>query len=190
MNYKEYLEEAVRDVDPQLRKIFNDALKEVFSSKYLSEIANKLGDHLKIVQVDEKPGVVAYNIGTKIYVNKNEFWNYPPKQQTRYLLHEFIHILQRKRGVILTKFSDIRKLSVNIYKIFKQHSKQPLSVFLTGKNQDLGAGGKWEAMSYFMNNSIDWRAVDEEGKSKIVSEIKNSGIFNTNSTFWKRRLPY
>ena len=190
MNYKEYLTEAINDIDPKLRKIFNDGLKEVFSQRYLSEIASKLGDHLIIKQVDEKDGIVAYNIGTKIYVNKNEFWNYNDKQQARYLLHEFIHILQRKRGVVLAKFSDIRKLSIEIYKIHKQHSKQPLSVFLTGKNQDLGAGGKWEAMSYFMNNSIDWRAVSDEGKSKIVSAIKSSGIFNTNSAFWKKRLPY
>lgn len=190
MNYKEYLTEAIMDVDPKLRKIFNDGLKEVFSQRYLSEIASKIGDYLTIKQVDEKPGVIAYNIGNKIFVNKNTFWNYDQKQQARYLLHEFIHVLQRKKGIVLAKFADIRTLSKEIYKIYKEHSTQPLSVFLTGKNQDLGAGGKWEVLSYFMNDSIDWRAVNDTGKAKIVSAIKSSGIFNTDSPFWKKRLPY
>lgn len=190
MYYKEFLKEEVVDINPQLKKIFNNALIEIFSPRYIREIANKIGDSIFIKQVDEKPGVVAYNVGSKIYINKNEFWDYNEKQQARFLLHEFIHVLQRKRGLVLTKFAEIRSLSKRIHKIFKQHSNQPLAVFLTGKNQDLGSGGKWEVMSYFMNDSIDWRAIDEEGKAKIVSEIKNSGIFNTNSPFWKKRLPY
>jgi hypothetical protein len=190
VNYREYLEEAVKDVDPALRKIFNSALLQVFSQRYLGEIAKKVGDNLLIKQVDEKPGIVAFNVGSKIYINKNEFWDYDQKQQARYLLHEFIHVLQRKGGAFLSKFPEIRTLSKKIHKIYKQHSSQPLSVFLTGKNTDLGAGGKWEVMSYFMNDSIDWRAIDNEGKAAIISEIKNSGIFNTNSPFWKKRLPY
>lgn len=190
MNYKEYLEEAVKDVEPKLRRVFNDALKEVFTPSFLAEISKKVGDHLIIKQVEEKPNIIAYNVGSTIYINKTVFWNLTPKQQARYLLHEFIHILQRKRGVsLLAKFADVRTLSKRIYSIYKEHSTQPLSVFLTGKNQDLGAGGKWEVLSYFMNNTIDWRAIDDEGKIKIISEIKGSGIFNTNSPFWRRRLP-
>lgn len=189
MNYKEYLKEE-RTTNVQLQKIFNEALKEVFSPRYLNEISNKLKDTLKIKEVDEDGSVVAYNVGGTIYVNSNEFYNYSAKAQTRYLLHEFIHVLQRKRGILLSKFKDIRKLTIEIHKIVKQHSQHPVSVFLTGKNQDLGGGGKWEVLSYFMNNSIEWGAVDDEGKTKIVSAMKSSGIFNTNSSFWKRRLPY
>lgn len=189
MNYKEFLEEAVKEAPQELNKVFNDALSQVFSQRYLGEIAKKIGDYIDIKEVEEKEGVVAYNVGKKIYINKSEFYKNSPKAQARYLLHEFIHILQR-RGGLLSRFKEVRVLTNTLNKILKEHLTQPLSVFLTGKNQQLGAGGKWEILSYFMNNSIDWRAIDDEGKAKIVAEIKSSGIFNTSSPFWKRRLPY
>lgn len=190
MYYRELLEEAIRDVDPELSKAFNEALKEVFTQRYLNEISDKLKDYIIIKEIDEGPEVIAYNVGSKIFINKNTFYNVSLKGQAKYLLHEFIHILQRKRGVILSRFKDIRKLTNNLHKILKEHLRHPMSVFLTGKNQDLGHGGKWEILSYFMNDSIDWRAISEEGKRLVVSEIKNSGIFNTDSKFWKERLPY
>ena len=191
MNYREYIEESVKEINPDLRKVFNKALTEVFSQRYLMLITNKLKDYLIIKEVDyENENVVAYNVGTKIFINRSQFWKYDEKKQVRYLLHEFIHILQRKRGFIFSKFPEIRKLSKKLYVIVEKHSSQPVSVFLTGKNQDLGPGRKWEVLSYFMNNSIDWRAISEQGKALLVSEIKNSGIFNTSTAFWKRRLPY
>jgi hypothetical protein len=191
VNYKEYIEESIKEINPELRKIFNKALSEVFSQRYLMLISEKLKDHLIIKEVEyDNDNVVAYNVGTKIYINKNQFWRYDEKKQVRYLLHEFIHILQRKRGFVFSKFPEIRVLSKKLYTLVEKHSSQPVSVFLTGKNQDLGPGKKWEVPSYFMNNSIDWRAIDEQGKALIISEIKNSGIFNTSSPFWKRRLPY
>lgn len=190
MNYREYLEEVTKEASPELSKLFNKALQQIFTPSYLSQIASKIGDYLDIKEVEEDSSIVAYNVGSRIFVNKNEFYNNSTNAQARYLLHEFIHVLQRKRGVFLSRFKDIRKLTNNLHKILKEHLKQPLSVFLTGKNQDLGSGGKWEIVSYFMNDSIEWGAIDDEGKTKIVSEIKNSGIFNTNSPFWKKRLPF
>lgn len=189
MEYKKYLEEEIKQVSLELQKSFNKALKEVFSERYLNEISKKLKDFIDIVEVDEKKGVIAYNVGSKIYINKNEFYNNDINQQARYLLHEFIHILQRRKGFLASKFKDIRILTIRIYDILKKHLKQPISVFLTGKNQNLGSGGKWETLSYFMNNSIDWSAVSDEGKRLIISEIKRSNIFSTNSAFWKKRLP-
>lgn len=189
MNYKKFLEEAAKEAPTELNKVFIEALAQVFSQRYLREISQKIGDFIDIKEVYEKKGIVAYNVGTRIFINKNEFYNFSVKAQARYLLHEFIHVLQRKGG-LLGRFKDIRILTNSLEKILKEHLTQPLSVFLTGKNQNLGSGGKWEIISYFMNNSIDWRAIDDEGKAKIVSEIKSSGIFNTSSPFWKRRLPY
>lgn len=190
MNYREYLEEATKEADPELRKVFNKALLQIFTPRYLNEIAGKIGKYLDIKEVEEKTDVVAYNVGSRIFINKNEFYNNSVNAQARYLLHEFIHVLQRKGGILLSRFKDIRKLTNELHKILKEHLKQPLAVFLTGKNQDLGPGGKWEIISYFMNDSIEWGAVDDEGKTKVVSAIKNSGIFNTNSPFWKKRLPF
>ena len=189
MNYKEYLTEEVKQIEPELEKAFNEALQEVFTRSYLLRIQKKLKDFLEIQEVDESDNVVAYNIGSKIYINKNTFYELSRKAQARYLLHEFIHVLQRKRGLLFSKFKDIRDLTINIYNILRKHSDQPISVFLTGRNVNLGKGGKWEVLSYFMNNSINWNAVSKEGAELIKREIRNSGVFNTDSDFWKRRLP-
>ncbi len=189
MYYREYLNEEQKEIDPKLRKAFNEALEQVFSRGYLLKISRKLSDFLIIEEVDEKEDVMAYNIGSKIFINKNTFHELSLKAQSRYLLHEFIHILQRKKGLLFSKFKEIRRLTIDIYSILKKHLTQPISVFLTGKNQDLGPGGKWEVLSYFMNNSINWNAVSKEGAELIEREIRNSGIFNTDSDFWKRRLP-
>ena len=189
MNYKKFLDEAVKEAPKELNKVFNEAISQVFSQRYLREISKKIGDYIDIRETEAKQGVVAYNVGKKIFINKNEFYGYSAAAQSRYLLHEFIHVLQRKGG-LLSKFKDIRILTNDLNKILKKHLTQPISVFLTGKNQELGSGGKNEIISYFMNNSIDWRAIDDEGKTAVVSAIKESDIFNTSSPFWKRRLPY
>lgn len=189
MYYKEYLEEAIK-INLELQKLFNKGLNEVFSIAYLNKISGKIKEFIDIKEVSLDQKVVAYNVGSKIYINKNTFYDNTLNDQVKYLLHEFIHVLQRKRGLFFSKFKEIRVLTKSLEKILKDHSLQPISVFLTGKNQNLGSGGKWEILSYFMNNTIEWNAVDDEGKVLIVREIKSSGIFNINSSFWKKRLPY
>lgn len=188
MKYREYIEEDIKDASEELNDAFNSALKEVFTKQYLYRIKNFLRDYIFLRETEMEQNVVAYNVGSKIYINKNEFYNYPPKEQSKYILHEFIHVLQRKGGFLFYRFKDIRVLTLKIHEILKEHLTQPLSVFLTGKNQDLGSSGKWEVLSYFMNDSINWQAISSTGKNQILIELKSSGIFNTESQFWKKRL--
>ena len=188
MKYKEYINELAIEYNPELNRLFLTALKQVFAPSFLNKIERVVVNNIKIKEVDERKGIVAYNIGDTIYINKNEFFDRDKTSQVRYVLHEFVHVLQRKKGIFFKKFKELTKLTDNINSILKKHLKQPLSVFLTGKNQKIGAGGKWEILAYFMNNSINWSAISDEGKAKIIQEIEASGIFNTSHPFWKKRL--
>lgn len=188
MNYRKYINEVELDTNPNLRELFNIALRQVFSINFLSKIDKSIKRNVKIKIVDEKPGIIGYNQGDDIFVNKNEFFDRGEQEQIRYLLHEFMHIIQRKRGIFFRKFPEIKKLTNQLKSIISKYSRYPLSVFLTGKNQDLGPGQKWEILSYFMNNSINWNAIKPEGKQEIISALRQSGIFSLDHPFWKKRL--
>lgn len=188
MNYKEYITEVTLGTSPELQQLFSKALKQVFKPSFEDKIDRTIKRLIDVREKKEKEGVVAYSQGNHIYVNPDEFYKRTSEQQIRYLLHEFMHVLQRYRGVFLKKFRPIVKISNKLNKILKKHLKKPLSVFLTGKNQELGPGGKWEILSYFMNDSIDWNAVDQEGRKKIIEALRESGIFNIDHPFWKKRL--
>jgi len=188
MKYKEYLKEVELDTDPNLNYLFSVALRQVFSINFLAKIDQIIKKNIKIKTVNEKPGVIGYNQGETIFVNKNEFFQRSEEQQVRYLLHEFMHILQRKRGMFFRKFPEIKNLTNDLKEIISKNSKYPLSVFLTGKKQDLGPGQKWEILSYFMNDSINWNAISAAGKQEMIKAFESSRIFNLDHAFWKKRM--
>jgi NACalpha-BTF3-like transcription factor len=189
MNLKEYINEVTLETNPELNQLFEKALRQVFSPSFVKKIDKELGRTIKVKEVDEKEGVIAYNKGQNIFVNKNEFYKRERTEQIKYLLHEFMHVIQRKRGIFFRKFKEMKKLTNELNKILKKGLKQPLSVFLTGKKQNLGPGGKWEIISYFMNNSIKWDALEKEYQKEFVQALSKSGMFNLGHPFWKKRLP-
>lgn len=188
MNYRGYITEVTLGGNPELNKLFSNALRQVFNSSYLSKIDNFIKREIQIKEVEEKPGVVAYSQGKNIYVNTNEFYEASKEAQVRYLLHEFIHILQRYRGMLTRKFKEMKKLTNDLRKVIKKNSKYPLSVFLTGQNQDLGPGGKYEIIAYFMNDKINWNAITPQGKKEVIETLRDSKIFNLSHKFWQKRL--
>jgi len=189
MNYRNYINEVTIDTNPELQNFFNMAIKQVFSAQYVQKIDRILKRSIRIKEKSERPGVVAFNDGgSTIFINPDEFYKREKKVQIKYILHEFIHILQRKKGFILRKFKEMKKVTNELNSVLNKYLKKPLSVFLTGKNQKLGAGAKWEILSYFMNDSINWGAISSEGKAAIIKVLQNSQIFNLNHPFWKKRL--
>lgn len=188
MNYRNYITEVTLNTNPELQSLFDTALKQVFTIPYEKRIDKILKREIDIREKKERPGVVAFSQGKHIFINPEEFYQRDKKQQIRYILHEFIHILQKSRGLVLRKFREVKKLTNKLNKILRKHLTKPLSVFLTGKNQNLGAGGKWEILSYFMNDSIDWTAISPEGKREIISALRESGMFDVQHPFWQKRL--
>ncbi len=189
MNYRDYIKEVTIDTNPELQNFFNLAIKQVFSPQYLQKIDKILKRSILIKEKGERPGIVAFNDGgSTIFVNPDEFYRRDKKQQIKYILHELIHILQRKRGLIFRRFKEMKKVTNKLNVTLSKHLKKHLSVFLTGKKQELGAGAKWEILSYFMNDSINWEAITPEGKEAMIKILRDSKVFNVDHPFWKKRL--
>jgi hypothetical protein len=114
------------------------------------------------------------------------------KDKVRYLLHEFIHIMQNTRNfMVIRSFKEVYDLADKLWPVVKKNLTKPLAVFLTGKNQSLGTNErylKYELISYLMNNDIRWDVITKEGHQKFIEILREENIFNLNSDFWVKRL--
>lgn len=190
MYLSQYISEVELGDNNKLSSLFNDSLKQVFRPYYIRRIDNALKKKIKLKETTHKnPNVIAYSVGRAIYINKNTFYNLDRKEQIKYLLHEFLHILQNNRRFLFFKgFNEINVLTNRLYKIAKEHLVKPFVIFLTGRNINVGPGGKHEIIAYLMNNSIDWSALDQKGKRLFKEEMRRPGIFNLQHQFWNKRL--
>ena len=180
-----YLLEVRLGKSPEIEDLFNAALGQIFSKKYLQKIENIIRKRIKIKEVKMKPGAVAFNTGNTIFISKDEFPKIKKDKQINYLLHEFIHILQRKKAFfIFSRFKDLNNLTKKLVPIVDKHATN-LSVFLTGKNVNLGPGKSHEILAYLLTNSIKWNAISSEGKMAFIQELKRSGLFNLDSKIWR-----
>jgi len=185
----DYLVELKLGKDLSLEKIFNLALKEVFSPEYLEKIENTIKKRIKLKEkVINKPNVVAWVVGTAIYVNKPEFYARDRASQIKYLLHEFMHVLMNSKSFfVISKFKEVKDFSERLWTIVKKHAPDP-GLFLTGASQKKHMLNSQEALSYLMNDKIKWSAISAVGKNSFQNEIRRSGLFNLESKFWKSRL--
>ena len=180
-----YLLEIKLGKSPEVENLFNAALEQIFSKRYLQKIENVLHKRIKIKEVKMKPGAVAFNTGNTIFISRDEFPKIKKERQINYLLHEFIHILQRKKAFFLfSRFRDLNNLTKRLVPIVNKHATN-LSVFLTGKNINLGAGKSHEILAYLLTNSIKWNAISQEGRVAFIQELKRSELFNLNSKIWR-----
>lgn len=191
MRIEDFLYEVKLGDDPELEAVFNEALKEVFSKNFLDKIEKIIDNKivLKKAKIRNKDEIAWVSSPGEISVNKDEFDKRSRSQQIKYLLHEFIHVLQLSKSFIFfKKFKEISELSYLLDKIVKTNLVKDYSVFLTSRNVNLGNAGKYEIISYLMNDSIDWSALKEEGRTQFIHALKTSGLFNLESNFWKKRL--
>jgi hypothetical protein len=184
------LEVELGTSNPQINNLFNAALKQVFNRQYLAKIENVIDKKIKIKEVhDRNPNVIAYSIGSTIYINKKEFYRLPLINQIKYVLHEFIHVMQNnKRFFIIRGLKELHELTNRLNDAVQGNLLKPYSVFLTKKNTKIGEGGKYEILAYIMNNSIDWDALSTEGRKKFLQALEDSNILNLESPFWKSRI--
>lgn len=180
-----YLLEVKLGKSPEVEALFNAALEQIFSKRYLQKIENIIRKRIRIKEVKMKPGAVAFNTGNTIFISRDEFPKIKKDRQINYLLHEFVHILQRKKAFFLfSRFKDLNILTKKLVPIISKHATN-LSVFLTGKNVDLGPGKSHEILAYLLTNSIKWNAISVEGKAAFTQELKKSGLFNLSSKIWR-----
>jgi len=189
MDTKEFLLEVYLGTDDKTNKIFNYALSQVFAPSYVSKINNIMGKEITIKEVSSDKNFVSYQEGNSIVVNKPVFYSKSKEDQMRNLLHEFIHILQTSKSMLIfSKFKEINVLSKELYDIVKSNLVKPLSVFLTSKNIKLLSDSKEEILGYMMSGNVDWSAVKPQAKREFIGKLSSSGIFNLNTSFWKKRL--
>jgi len=185
----DYIIEVQLGSDPKLNKLFNLALKQVYSPEYLSKIDRILSKKINLKEkILKDPNVAAWNKGTTIYVNKPVFYSKPIKEQIKYLLHEFVHLLHHSKNFILLKnFKEMKNLSSKLYKIVAKNSKD-VGKFLTGKPLNKKFINSEEVLSYLMNDSINWNYISPQGRQLFINELKHSNMFNLEHPFWKKRL--
>lgn len=185
----DYLIELKIGKNPEVERVFNLALKQVFSQTYLNKIENIITKRIKLKEkISKDQNMVAWNEGTNIYINKPIFYAKPIAQQMRYLLHEFMHVLHHSKSfLILRNFKEMKNLSNALWPIIEKHTKNK-GTFLTGKTIDKKYLNKEETVSYLMNDSIKWNQITPEGKSLFINELKRSGMFNLQHAFWLKRL--
>ena len=190
-NLKDFLMEVEVGKDTRISNLFNVALNQVFTSGYVNKINKMIRRRIRIKEIYGKnPDIIAYNKGNAIYLEKSNFDKLPVKKKIQFLLHEFIHIMQRKRKVgVFKEFKEINNITNSLVRAMDDNLLQPFPIFLTGKNVKIGPGKKHEILGYLMNNSIKWDALSDEGKNKFVQALKDSRIFNLGTPFWKERLP-
>jgi hypothetical protein len=183
------LEVELGTSNPQINNLFNVALKQIFNRQYLARIENIINKKIKIKEVhDRNPNVIAYSIGSTIYINKKEFYRLPLDHQIKYVLHEFVHTMQNNRRFFILKgLKELHDLTNRLSDAVQGNLLKPYSVFLTKKNTKIGEGGKYEIFAYLMNNSIDWNALNTEGRKKFLQALEDSNVLNLESPFWKAR---
>jgi len=185
----DYLTELKLGENQDVENFFNFALKQVFSQSYLSKIEETLKKRIKLKEkVEKNSDVVAWVKGTTIFVNKPEFYNRDVKSRIKYLLHEFMHILNNSKSFIFVKqFKEVNDLSKKLWEITKKHAKDP-GMFLADRSIPKRLLNNQEALSYLMNDKVNWKAITPEGEKQFKQALKDSGVFNLEHPFWKKRL--
>jgi hypothetical protein len=189
-NLEDFLDEVTLGKDESLNRLFNLALQQVFTSQFVQKIDNEIRKRIKLKEINNKDhNILSYNKGNNIYINTIPFNKRGVREKMQLLLHEFIHLLQRKKKAFFFKnFKEINNLTNKLIKVIEPNLNKTLPVFLTGKNMDLGPGGKHEILGYLMNNTLDWSAISPAGKKLFIDELKASRIFNLSHPFWRKRL--
>lgn len=176
--------------DTKLNVLFDSYLKQIFSPAFYRIIDSYFKTRIKFKEtVDKNRNVVAWTIGNVIYINTPVFYAKNSNKAILFVLHEFIHILQNSKSFLLVdRFGNIKELEHKLYNLIKPNLTKSFSKFLTNTEQSLHSSTKDEVLSYQMNNSVDWTAVKSGTREAYKKLLIESGLFNLNSPFWKKRL--
>lgn len=170
--------------DKALDKLFKKYLSEVYSPMFLKKI-NRVYDmtmHFKMFK--ERSNVMCYTKGNNVYVNKPLFTSTPISKSMNYIMHEIMHVFMNSG-----KFPELKSVGGNLLAIITQMvPRGKESDFLTGKHQNIHSDWRNETLTYLCNDSVDWDIAAMGAKMAYKSVLKDSGIFNMSSSFWKKRF--
>ena len=173
-------------IETEIEKInnnFRKYLSEVFSSVFIKKLDRVFKEPLIIENFKKDNNVMALTVGTKISVNSKMFNELPTDKAMVYIFHELFHVLQN-----VSQFPEVKTLNRMLQnKTMSKININDINKFLTGKEQNIHSNYKDEFLSYCSNFAFDW-SLCKELKSEYYRILNQSGIFNLESRWWKKRF--
>lgn len=163
-----------------INKLFDQTLHSILTPEFYYRVDKAIKGRIGVLEDDLNNNIVAYTKNGILFVNAPVFYTKPRKDALVYILHELIHLLARK-----PQFFVIRNTEKKLWKLVKGNLTKPYSEFLTGKNQPLHSVKSEEILSYLMNQSLDFSAVKPGIKDEYIRIIRESGMFNLDSSYFK-----
>jgi hypothetical protein len=163
-----------------INKYFHKTLKDILTPQFYYRVDKSISGRINVFEDDLNNNVVAYSKSGQLFVNAPVFYTKPRQDALVYVLHELIHLLARK-----PQFFVIRSLEKKLWKLVKKNLVKPYSEFLTGKKQPLHSIKSQEVLTYLMNKSLDFTAVKPHVKDEYIRLVRESGIFNLDSDYFK-----
>lgn len=185
MNFDDlvYEELFIDSGDVSTDKRYVKLLGLVFNEMYLKKINRVFKDGIKIKKINRDNNIMAVTVGTQISVNSKNYDELSAVRANVYLIHETFHVLQN-----MPQFKELATINDKLCKKANQMiPREKMSAFLTGKTQDIHSDYTKEFLSYFSNNVFKWE-ICPSLKKEFSEIIKSAGIFNTDSSWWKKRI--
>ncbi len=185
MNFDDlvYEELFIDSGDVSTDKRYVKLLGLVFNEMYLKKINRVFKNGIKIKKINRDNNIMAITVGTQISVNSKNYDELSAVRANVYLIHETFHVLQN-----MPQFKELATINDKLCKKANQMiPREKMSAFLTGKTQDIHSDYTKEFLSYFSNNVFKWE-ICPALKKEFSEIIKSAGIFNTDSSWWKKRI--
>lgn len=186
MNLEKVLNEKL-EIKSEIEKL-NDSFREylplVFNKEFLSKLDRVFKEPIIVENFKEKSNIMALTTqDNKIYVNLKNFKDLDTDRSMMYIIHELFHVLQNT-----PQFPEVRTINrILREKTLSKIDKKNINRFLTGKHQNIHSDYNNEFLSYCSNASFDW-SIFPSLKDEYKKVLKNSGIFNFSSSWWKERF--
>ena len=200
------------------QKVFDDAIKEIFTDRYYNKIKRRI-KKVKIKNVGflthifSLLGILSRSKTQSLaYVNMKRDKTiriprhgikFSKEQLKELILHEFLHVIQLHELKTEFKKREFIEHSKNINRIIQENLKngKDLDDFFSNIPFSFHprAGNKnYELLAYLINSKgnnnsivgydVDWNILKPGGKKELINELKKANIFNINSKHWKKIL--
>lgn len=175
----------VNSKSEKLNKLFRFYMKNIYSSNFYSKLDKFFEKKIQLKEdTNVADNVIAYTKGNSIYINPNSIYKKSGEDAVVFLLHETIHLLENNSKI----FPEIKNVEKKLWEIVSKNLIGDISEFYTGKKQSLHSNPQDEVLTYLFNGSIHWKYVKPTTKERYFNILKESGIFNMNSNFLKKRF--
>jgi hypothetical protein len=167
-----------------INKYFREYIEQVFNSVFLKKLDRVFKKPLLVQSFKQNSNVMALTSPDNVIsVNTKMFLDLDRDKAMVYIIHELFHVLQN-----MSQFPEVRTVNRMLRnKTLKKIPEKKINEFLTGKEQDIHSNYNDEFLSYCSNAAFKWE-LSKELKEEYYNVLKQSGIFNLNSKWWKKRF--